>query len=117
MYNNNHTNMNHGDIYFVDLPPQEGSVQSGRRPCILMSNQIALNTSPIVTIIPLTSKNKKPQRTHVKIGVDSGLKIESTALVEQIITVSKKLLLNKVGRVPQNKMNEINEVVKFQMAI
>lgn len=117
MYNNNHNNMNHGDIYFVDLPSQEGSVQSGRRPCILMSNQIALNTSPIVTIIPLTSKNKKSQRTHVKIGVDSGLKIESTALVEQIITVSKKLLLNKVGRVPQNKMNEINEVVKFQMAI
>ena len=59
MYNNNCNNMNHGDIYFVNLPLQEGSVQSGRRPCILMSNQMALNTSPIVTIIPLTSKNKK----------------------------------------------------------
>lgn len=118
MHNNNYSNiMNHGDIYFIDLPKQEGSVQSGRRPCILMSNQAALNTSPIVTVIPLTSKEKKPQKTHIKIGIDSGLKIESTALVEQIITVSKKLLLNKIGRVSNNKMIEISEAVKFQMAI
>jgi mRNA interferase MazF len=115
MINNN--KMNHGDIYFVDLPLLQGSVQGGRRPCVLMSNQLALDSSPVVVIIPLTSKQKKPQRTHTQLGLESGLKIQSTALCEQIITVSKERLINKIGKVPSHKMAEIAEAVKFQMAI
>lgn len=114
---NKFTSINHGDVFFVDLPMMEGSVQCGRRPCILMSNQLALNTSPIVTVIPLTSKEKKPQRSHVKVGIESGLKMESTVLGEQIITIPKSFLLKKIGKVPQYKMREINEVIKFQMAL
>ncbi len=113
----NNKEMNHGDIYFVDLPLLQGSVQGGKRPCILMSNQLALNSSPVVVIIPLTSKEKKPQRTHTKLGIESGLKIQSTALCEQILTVSKERLINKIGKVPSYKMKEIADAVKFQMAL
>lgn len=85
-------------IWKAELPAIEGSrVQWGYRPVIIVSNDLANAYSPVVTVIPLTSrKEKKHLRTHVHLKND-GLTTESLALCEQILTIDKSRLRRFVG--------------------
>ena len=85
------------DIWFADLKGEENScVQYGKRPVLIVSNDIANRYSPVVTIVPLTSKQKKKYLpTHVKL-FPVGLLYPSTALCEQIQTIDKARLSNKL---------------------
>ena len=75
-----------GDIIIVDLGQHETSVQSGIRPCVVMSNDMANRHSPVITVVPLTSKIRKKQYlpTHVFLNRyrNSGLECHSLALCE-----------------------------------
>ena len=88
------------DICFAQLPLKEGShIQGGRRPVVIMSNNNANKYSPVVTVVPLTSKLKKRSLpTHVTLFAE-GLSTVSTALCEQLTTIDKSQLIRRVGTV------------------
>lgn len=89
-----------GDIYMADLPlDREGSLQSGYRPVIVVSNNFANAYSPVITVLPMTSKTgKKKLPTHVMIE-NCGLSRRSVALAEQIMSINKTQLREKMGSI------------------
>lgn len=104
------------DIWFSELPMAEGSTQGGRRPCLVISNETCNRFSPVITVVVLTSKllkNNLP--THVLLGSESGLKQDSIALCEQIITIDKRNLKFKIGECTEEKMQLIDRALKIQL--
>ena len=115
--NLNLNSLRRGDVVFMDLPKNENSsVQYGLRPCVIMSNQKAINSSTVLNVLPITSKNKRCNKLHIPVSRECGLKLDSIVLAEQILTVSKNLIKNKIGKVPDDKMKEINKVVINQLS-
>ncbi len=107
----------YGDIYLAELPTISGSqVQQGVRPVIVVSNDKNNMFSPVVTVLPLTSKQcKHALPTHVAI-IGYGLLKSSVILGEQIITLDKKLLRDKVGTVSDISMrNRIQNALMTQL--
>lgn len=102
-----------GEIYYANLPTNNGSVQSGKRPVVIVSNNKGNKFAPTVNIVPLTSKTKKQQPTHCMIRAteQNGLLRNSTALSEQITTISKSDLLQKLGEVSASDMNCIRRTI------
>ncbi|WP_458398090.1 type II toxin-antitoxin system PemK/MazF family toxin [Anaerotignum sp.] len=86
------------ELWLGNLPASEGShVQRGYRPVLIVSNDAANTNSPVVTVVPLTSKlNKQHLPTHVFLQ-EQGLDKNSIALCEQIITLDKSQLLRRIG--------------------
>lgn len=89
-----------GDIFWAELGDnQEGSLQAGVRPVLVVSNDKANEHSPVITIIPITSKMGKAKLpTHVLIE-ECGLKQPSIALAEQITSINKDRLDGKIGSI------------------
>ena len=108
-----------GDIIMVDLPNMGTSVQCGMRPCIVVSNNKANMYSPNVIVVPLTSRNKKPLPTHYTMQPTklNGLKVSSTALAEQIITLSKTMIKRVVGKVDEEHIDNINRIIKESISL
>jgi len=109
-----------GDIFFLDLGQHTDSRQSGFRPVILVSNDLANKYSPIVTVIPVTSKPKKQLPTHVLLPLYStnALDRPCTALAEQILTVDKIALGERKGCVTDHAvMERITQAMKTQLSI
>ena len=111
----NQINCKTGDIYMADLDVNgEGSLQTGRRPVLIISNDMANKYSPVITVIPMTSRmGKKKLPTHVYIK-DCGLRKPSIALAEQITSISKSKLLNKMGSI---KTTIYESLVKDAIAV
>lgn len=93
------------DIYYANIPVVPGSqVQQGVRPVIIISNDLNNKYSPVVTVVPLTSKlSKHHLPTHINIQ-GYGLPKKSVILGEQIITLDKKNLIEKIGTIIDVKM-------------
>ena len=108
-----------GNIVMIDLPIVGGSVQTGLRPCVIVSNNKANRFSPNIIAIPLTSRTKKPMPTHHKIlpSITNGLKVESTALAEQILTVSKDCIKKVIGMLDEQHLEKINEILKQSIGL
>lgn len=89
-----------GDIYMADLPDDEkGSLQSGIRPVVVVSNDKANQYSPVITILPMTSNlAKRRLPTHVTIEA-CGLGTKSLVLAEQITTINKTNLRRRIGSI------------------
>ena len=87
------------EIWLASLPAVGGSVQSGMRPVVIVSNNAANKFSPVITAVPLTSNLRKTVLpTHVLLR-ESGLKSPSLALCEQILSVDKSCLVKCIGSV------------------
>lgn len=98
-----------GNIVYVELPKAEGSTQGGARACLVIQNDMANKFSPVVIVSPITSKlGKKMLPTHVRLGVETGLKVESQVMLEQMITVPKEKIKFIIGHVGEKKQQEIN---------
>ena len=106
-----------GEIYFTTLGDGVGSEQSGRRPVIIVQNNIGNLYSGTVIVIPVTSASKKPMQTHVSLGKNYGLRRESSALAEQITTLDKRRLCECIGMVDDIKMVEIDDALKASLGI
>lgn len=112
-----------GDIYYVDFGDNKTSHrQSGIRPVIVISNNKANHNSPVVTVIPLTTRvwKKKYQPTHVQIPrrIKTGLKKASMALAEQVETLDKELLIDKVGTITDALvMEQITVALQIQIGV
>lgn len=107
------------DIFYVNLfaPRAENCVQNGYRPAIIVSNNNGNEVSPIVTVVPITSKKKRPLPTHVSLR-GYGLNRISTALCEQTTCIDKSQIMNKVGTVTNPDLQEaINQALKIQLAL
>lgn len=94
-----------GQIYFAQVPSTWGSAQAGYRPVIVVSNNIANRYSAVVTVVPVTSKEKKDLPTHFQVRAG---KVQGTALCEQVITISKELLASYSGTLSQKEVMELN---------
>lgn len=106
--------MKRGEIWMVNLPMTGTSAQGGKRPCIIVSNNLANNNSGMIHIIPLTTKKKTNLRTHVTIGIDSGLLIESIAMAEQSMLIDARWLIHCVGEIDERTMNKIDTALMIQ---
>lgn len=107
------------DIWFAELPLKEGShVQGGRRPVVVVSNDLANKYSPVVSVIPLTSRlGKRDLPTHVSLYFD-GLTSRSLALCEQVTTVDKRLLTWRIGSVEDiHSRDALNRALAIQFGM
>lgn len=87
------------EIYMAELAETGDSVQYGRRPVLIVQNDVGNQNSTTTVVAPLTSRGKNYLPTHVEVGPESGLPYPSTVLCEQLVTVSIGMLEKKMGKV------------------
>lgn len=106
-----------GDIFYADLSPVVGSEQGGVRPVIVIQNNVGNKYSPTIIIAAITSQiNKARLPTHVEITAPHfGLPKDSVVLLEQIRTIDKKRLREKIGRFNDDMMEQIDEGLKISL--
>lgn len=103
-----------GDMFYADLSPVIGSEQGGIRPVLIIQNDLGNKYSPTVIAAAITSQtNKTKLPTHIEIGKDTeGLKSNSVILAEQIRTIDKSRLKEKIGHINDaNVLNQINNAL------
>ena len=107
-----------GDIFFANLNPYKGSEQGGKRPVIIIQNDIGNQHSPTVIVTAVTSHfhKKRALPTHVPIE-NEVLEKQSLALLEQIRTIDKSRLIEKLGRVTDRNMEEIEQAINISLAL
>jgi len=108
-----------GDLFYVDLNPTKGSEQRGRRPVLVIQNDIGNEVSPTIIIAPLTTKSftkEYPTNVNIPKGV-AGLKENSTILLSQIRTIDKSRLENKIGHLPESYMAKVEEAIKVSLGL
>lgn len=86
-----------GEIWLADLGERDGNIQSGKRPVIILQNDIGNKYSPTTIVVPLTSQIKNLLPVHCDVGVECGLKKTSTSLMEQITTINQSQLIKRIG--------------------
>jgi mRNA interferase MazF len=108
-----------GDIFFADLSPVVGSEQGGVRPVLVVQNDIGNKYSPTIIVAAVTSQiNKAKLPTHVEIGaLGHGLNKDSVVLMEQLRTIDKKRLKEKIGKVDQSIIDDVNEALTVSLAL
>ena len=109
-----------GDMFYADLSPVVGSEQGGIRPVVIIQNDVGNRHSPTVIAAAITSqlgKNRLP--THIEIGPENcGLKAESVVLAEQIRTIDKSRLKEKIGHIDdESVMNKINSALGISFGL
>lgn len=108
-----------GDIYYADLSPVIGSEQGGIRPVVVVQNDVGNKYSPTVIAAAITSKiNKAKLPTHIEINAENfGLPKDSVVLAEQIRTIDKKRLKERIGRLDDVYMNKVNDALIISFGI
>lgn len=110
-----------GAILLVDLGEHKNSIQSGIRPCVVVSNDKANKHSTVITVVPLTSKIEKKRYlpTHVFINAYqcSGLREHSLATCEQITSISYERIIDVIGKVNTQMMNDIEQAMRIQVGM
>lgn len=108
-----------GDIYYADLSPVVGSEQGGLRPVLIIQNDVGNRYSPTVIAAAITSrmgKNRLP--THIDIHADKvGLAKDSVVLLEQIRTLDKRRLKEKMGHLDEHLMQEVNTAIAVSFGL
>lgn len=99
-----------GDMYYADLSPVVGSEQGGVRPVLIIQNDVGNKYSPTVIAAAITSQtNKNRLPTHIKLNSQTfGLMKNSVVLTEQIRTIDKSRLMEKIGQVDDSVMRQVN---------
>lgn len=108
-----------GDIFYADLSPVVGSEQGGVRPVLIVQNDVGNKYSPTVIAAAITSQiNKAKLPTHIEIGaLEYGLQKDSVILLEQIRTIDKKRLREKIGRLDDELMEKVNEALTVSFGL
>ena len=112
-------NIKRGDIYYADLSPVVGSEQGGLRPVLIVQNDVGNKYSPTVIAAAITSKMGKARLpTHIDIpGTDAGLSKDSVILLEQVRTIDKKRLKEKMGHLDDGTMNNVNNAILVSLGL
>ena len=105
-----------GEIYYADLSPVVGSEQGGVRPVLILQNDVGNRFSPTVIAAAITSKMDKAKLpTHVELGQSNGLQKDSVLLLEQLRTIDKTRLGNRVGEVSPDTMQKVNNALLISL--
>ena len=102
-----------GDIFYADLSPVIGSEQGGLRPVLIVQNDVGNRYSPTVIAAAITSKmGKAKMPTHIDVSApEVGLAKDSVILLEQIRTIDKQRLKEKMGHLDDNTMKDVNDAI------
>ena len=108
-----------GELYYADLSPVVGSEQGGLRPVVILQNDIGNKYAPTTIIAPITScLTKKPLPTHIPLNnYEGGLPTDSVALLEQVRTIDKQRLKQKLGTIGAEKMEQINKGLRISLGL
>ncbi len=108
-----------GDIYYADLSPVIGSEQGGIRPVLIIQNDVGNKYSPTVIAAAITSQiNKAKMPTHIELSASEyGLYKDSVVLLEQIRTIDKKRLREKVAHLDKGLMEDVNSALAVSFGI
>lgn len=107
-----------GDIYYAMLNPVIGSEQNGKRPVVVIQNNLANKHSPTVIIAPITTILKKLYiPTHIVIGKNNFLKKDSTILVEQVRVIDKSRIITFLGKLNEIQMLQVDKALINAFAI
>ena len=108
-----------GDIYYADLSPVVGSEQGGLRPVLIIQNDVGNRYSPTVIAAAITSRMGKTRLpTHIDIYAEkAGLAKDSVILLEQIRTLDKRRLKEKMGHLDDALMSEVNTAIAVSFGL
>lgn len=108
-----------GDIYYADLSPVVGSEQGGIRPVLIVQNDVGNRHSPTVIAAAITSQiNKARLPTHIELSAQTyGLTKDSVVLLEQIRTIDKKRLKEKMGKLDNGLMSRIDNALAVSFGL
>lgn len=108
-----------GDIYYADLSPVVGSEQGGIRPVLIVQNDMGNKHSPTVIAAAITSQKEKSKLpTHIELHSQGcGLSRDSVVLLEQIRTIDKKRLKEKMGKIDDGSMENINKALTISFGL
>ncbi len=111
------TMIKRGELYYADLSPVVGSEQGGIRPVLVVQNDVGNKYSPTIIAAAVTSQiNKAKLPTHIELSAkEYGLQKDSVVLLEQIRTLDKKRLKDKIGEVPTDTMQKINQALMISL--
>lgn len=106
-----------GELYYADLSPVVGSEQGGVRPVLVVQNDIGNKYSPTVIVVAITSRiNKAKLPTHIEIEASTyGLEKDSVILLEQIRTLDKSRLQNKIGDLSSTMMKSVDKALLISL--
>ncbi len=112
-------NIRRGDIYYADLSPVVGSEQGGVRPVLIVQNDVGNKYSPTVIAAAITSRTDKSKLpTHIDVFADKfGLEKNSVILLEQIRTLDKKRLREKMGHLDESVMDKVNSAISVSFGL
>ena len=112
-------NIKRGDIYYADLIPVIGSEQGGLRPVLIVQNDIGNRYSPTVIAAAITSRMTKSKLpTHIDLTADNvGLAKDSVILLEQIRTIDKTRLKEKMGHLDDGLMQNVNNAITVSFGL
>lgn len=108
-----------GDIFYADLSPVVGSEQGGIRPVLIIQNDMGNRYSPTVICAAITSQiNKAKLPTHIEVSAEKyGLVKDSVILLEQIRTIDKKRLREKIGGTDRLLMVRVNKALSVSLGM
>lgn len=108
-----------GDIYYADLRPVVGSEQGGVRPVLIVQNDVGNKFSPTVIAAAITSqRDKNNLPTHIEVNAQNcGLSKDSVVLLEQVRTIDKRRLKEKMGALDSSDMGKINNALSISFGL
>ncbi|MBQ7173586.1 MAG: type II toxin-antitoxin system PemK/MazF family toxin [Clostridia bacterium] len=112
-------NIKRGDIYYADLSPVVGSEQGGLRPVLIIQNDVGNRYSPTVIAAAITSRlGKTKLPTHIGIyASEVGLTKDSVILLEQVRTLDKRRLKEKMGHLDERQMRDVNTAISISFGL
>ena len=112
-------NIKRGDIYYADLSPVVGSEQGGIRPVLIIQNDVGNRYSPTVIAAAITSRQSKSKLpTHIPIEAGGcGLQKDSVVLLEQVRTIDKRRLKEKMGSVDDDAMSAVDNAISISLGL
>lgn len=108
-----------GDLFFADLSPVVGSEQGGVRPVLVVQNDVGNKYSPTIIVAAVTSQTGKAKLpTHVELAAtQGGLSKNSVVLLEQLRTIDKQRLKERIGTLSENQIPDVDEALSVSLGI
>ena len=107
-----------GDVFYADLSPVVGSEQGGMRPVLIIQNDVGNHYSPTVIVAAVTARITKPKMpTHVGISAKDGVERDSVVLLEQIRTIDKQRLRDRVAHLNDEVMKRVDKAIQISLGI
>lgn len=115
----NKLSVTRGDIYYADLSPVVGSEQGGIRPVLIVQNNVGNKYSPTVIAAAITSQRDKTKLpTHIQINANNtGLAKDSIVLLEQVRTLDKRRLKERMGKLDESSMEQVNAALSISFGL